>query len=105
MKGIFIMSKEVLFKEAASAYPFCNAIKSIAPYGGGHINDTFLVICTDGKEYVLQHINSYVFKHPDEIMENIMGVTEFITKKLTAEGKDPSRSTLTIIPTTDGKSY
>ncbi len=99
------MSKEILFKEAAAAYPFCCKIADIAPYGGGHINDTFLVTCTDGEEYVLQHINSYVFKHPDEIMENIMGVTEFIAKKLTAEGKDPSRSTLTIVATTDGKSY
>ena len=99
------MSKEILFKEAASAFPFCEKIADISPYGGGHINDTFLVTCTDGEEYVLQHINSYVFKHPDEIMENIMGVTKFIADKLTAEGKDPSRRTLTIIPTSEGKSF
>lgn len=97
--------KEVLFKEAAAAYPFSDTIADITPYGGGHINDTFLVTCTDGEEYVLQHINSYVFKHPDEIMENIMGVTKFIADKLTAEGKDPSRRTLTIIPTSEGKSF
>lgn len=97
--------KEILFKEAAAAYPFSCKIADITPYGGGHINDTFLVTCTDGEEYVLQHINSYVFKHPDEIMENIMGVTKFIADKLTAEGKDPSRRTLTIIPTSEGKSF
>ncbi|MBQ1984699.1 MAG: aminoglycoside phosphotransferase family protein [Clostridia bacterium] len=97
--------KEILFKEAAAAYPFSCKIVDITPYGGGHINDTFLVTCTDGEEYVLQHINSYVFKHPDEIMENIMGVTKFIADKLTAEGKDPSRRTLTIIPTSEGKSF
>lgn len=99
------MKKEVLYKEAAAAYSFSGEIVSIVPYGGGHINDTFLVTCTDGAEYVLQHINSYVFKHPDEIMENIIGVTKFIADKLTAEGKDPSRSTLTVIKTSDGKDY
>lgn len=99
------MKKEILVNEAAAAYPFGSKITSLEPYGGGHINDTFLVTCTDGAEYVLQHINSYVFKHPDEIMENIMGVTKFIANKLTAEGKDPSRSTLTVMPTTDGKNY
>ena len=72
------MKKELLYNEAAAAFPFGSNVVSITPYGGGHINDTFLVITTDGMEYVLQHINSYVFKHPDEIMENIMGVTEFI---------------------------
>lgn len=97
--------KEVLFREAAAAYPFGGKIAEIAPYGGGHINDTFLVTCTDGEEYVLQHINSYVFKHPDEIMENIMGVTKFIADKLTAEGRDATRGTLTICETTDGKDF
>ncbi len=97
--------KEVLFREAAAAYPFCGKIAEIAPYGGGHINDTFLVTCTDGEEYVLQHINSYVFKRPDEIMENIMGVTKFIAEKLTAEGKDATRGTLTICETSDGTDF
>jgi len=97
--------KEVLFREAAAAYPFGGKIAEIAPYGGGHINDTFLVTCTDGEEYVLQHINSYVFKRPDEIMENIMGVTKFIADKLTAEGRDATRGTLTICETTDGKDF
>lgn len=98
------MKKEVLYREAAAAYPF-GEIKDIAPYGGGHINDTFLVTCADGGEYVLQHINSYVFKRPDQIMENIMGVTKFIANKLTAEGKDAKRGTLTVIPTTNGADY
>ena len=63
------MRKEPLFQEAAAAYPFCGKIVSISPYGGGHINDTYLAVCEDGAEFVLQHINSYVFKHPDEIID------------------------------------
>ena len=38
-------------------------------------------------------------------MENIMGVTEFLRKKIIAEGGDPDRETLTLIYTTDGKPY
>ena len=99
------MRKEPLFQEAAAAYPFCGKIVSISPYGGGHINDTYLAVCDDGAEFVLQHINSYVFKHPDEIMENIIGVTRFIADKLTARGEDASRSTLTVISAKDGKDF
>lgn len=99
------MKKDLLYREAAAAYPFGGSVMSIVPYGGGHINDTFLVTCTDGTEYVLQHINSYVFKHPDEIMENIIGVTHFIADKLTAKGEDPTRSTLTVVQTKDGADF
>lgn len=95
---------EPLYREAASAYPFGETIESIAPYGGGHINDTFLVKCTDG-DFVLQRINGYVFKHPDEIMENIIGVTHFIADKLAETGGDPERGTLTVVKTKDGKDF
>lgn len=98
------MSKEPLYREAAAAYPFSSDILSITPYGGGHINDTFLVTCKD-QEYVLQRINSYVFKHPDEIMENILGVTQFIAEKLSSHGDDPSRGTLTVLKTKDGADF
>ncbi|MBQ2668971.1 MAG: phosphotransferase [Clostridia bacterium] len=99
------MKKDLLYSEAAAAYPFGSRVVSIEPYGGGHINDTFLVVCTDGEEYVLQHINSYVFKHPDEIMENIMGITKFIADKLNANGEDSTRGTLTVVQTTDGADF
>ena len=81
------MKKDLLLHEAAAAYPFGKDITSLNPYGGGHINDTFLAVCSDGTEYVLQHINSYVFKRPDQIMENIMGITKFIADKLIADGE------------------
>lgn len=99
------MRNEILYTDAAAAYPFWNKIESITPYGGGHINDTFLVKCLDGEEYVLQRINSYVFEHPDEIMENIIGVTGFIADKLKKSGRDAARGTLTVVQTKDGMDY
>lgn len=98
------MTQEPLYKEAAAAYPFGGEILSIEPYGGGHINDTYLIRCTSGN-YVLQRINGFVFAHPDEIMENILGVTHFIADKLAAHGDDPARGTLTVVKTTDGADF
>ncbi len=60
----------------------------------GHINSTYFIYCSGGEKYVLQNINTNVFKDPDVLMDNIIGVTAHIRKKLKAEGKDPYRGTL-----------
>ncbi len=95
--------REIPVKEAAAAYDFGGEIVSIEPYGGGHINDTFLVVTDRGEEWVLQRINGYVFPNPEQIMENIIGVTNFIAKKLIRAGEDPDRGTLTVKETKTGR--
>ena len=72
-------------------------------YGNGHINTTYLVESTP--RYILQRINTEVFKNPGEVMANIQAVTAHLRKKIVQEGGDPERETLTLIPTVDGKSY
>ncbi|MBQ7795828.1 MAG: aminoglycoside phosphotransferase family protein [Lachnospiraceae bacterium] len=74
----------------------------IAPYGTGHINGTYSV---EVPRLLLQRINTDVFKNPDELMENIETVTEFLRKKIIAAGGDPERETLRIIKTVDGRNY
>jgi len=80
-----------------------------APYGSGHINDTFAVTCENASSksrYILQRINHKVFTKPDELMDNITRVTSHIRKKLEARGLDDiDRRVLTVIPTLDNKSY
>lgn len=78
--------------------------KSVEPYGNGHINSTFLVTA-DSKRYILQKVNSNVFKKPHEVMKNIMGVTAHIRAKAVNNGLDPARATLTVINTMRGKPY
>ncbi|NCC43122.1 MAG: mucin desulfatase, partial [Clostridia bacterium] len=83
-------------------------INNICPYGSGHINDTFrLSMNQDGKEksYILQRMNGEIFKNREELMENITSVTSFLKEKILAQGGNPDRETLQIIPTKDGKSY
>lgn len=62
----------------------------------GIINNTFVVTDTTGKKYILQEINSNIFKDIDGLMNNIENVTDFLRNKIESEGGDPSRETLTI---------
>lgn len=70
------------------------------PFGNGHINDTYIA-----GDFIIQKINTSVFKNPEELMSNILEVTSYLRKKLSDNGEDPERGTLTVIPTTEGKSY
>ncbi len=58
-----------------------NDVVSAQRYGSGHINDTFKVDVKDGVSYILQRINTDIFKSPDAVMGNISRVTEHIRAK------------------------
>ena len=48
---------------------------------GGHINDTYRVYLREEgevRELVLQKVNTYVFKNPVAVMQNIAAVTEYL---------------------------
>ena len=73
------------------------------PFGGGHINDTYLLTREDGTQFVLQRINKNVFPDPPAVMENINRVTHHLRKRIRAVGGDPERETLRILKTVDGE--
>lgn len=94
--------------EAIANFNFDGELTEKAPYGNGHINDTFLLKfhCENqDKRYILQRMNGDIFKNPRELMENVIGVTSYLRKKIIASGGDPERETLNFLPTADGKSY
>lgn len=80
------------------------------PYGSGHINDTY---CANFDQaglrplrYILQRINTNVFKTPVQLMDNIARVTRHSLERLIDEGNpEARRRTLTCIPAMDGKPY
>ena len=73
---------------------------SCAPYGEGHINQTYLV-CTDAsRRYILQKINTGIFQDVPALMRNI----DLVTSYLRGQGLG-SRETLRLIPTEDGAVY
>lgn len=73
----------------------------IVPYGNGHINDTYLREGNPG--YILQRINTNVFKDPNSVMENIVNVTEYLRAEIVKNGGDPERETMNVIKTKLGK--
>lgn len=78
------------------------------PFGNGHINETKLVTVDNGGkkvQYVLQRINKNVFKSPEQLMENYVGVTKFIRKKIEDMGGDPLREVINAILAKNGKPY
>ncbi len=93
------MSNELKLGEILAKF---NIKSNIEEYGNGHINDTYL---THTPSYILQRINTAIFKDPEKLMENIDNVTSFLRKKIIAAGGDPSRETLTVIKTSDGKNF
>ena len=71
---------------AAQQFAFDGEIIGGGIYGSGHINDTYRLTCrlADGTErfYILQRMNKDIFKNPVELMENVVGVTSFLRKKI-----------------------
>ena len=97
-----------MYEEIIDRFEIPGKLKEVKPFGNGHVNDTLLLVYdTEAGEakYVLQKINKYVFHHPDELMENFLGITAHLRKKIIAAGGDPERETLTCLFAKDGKPY
>ena len=69
----------------------------------GHINRTYIITFNNGEKRLLQQINTTVFTKPLELMDNVVRVTDYLREKITEEGGDPTRETLKVFLTTDGK--
>ena len=56
----------------------CSPDSIVIPFGNGLINDTWKV--EDGnKSYILQKINTGIFKHPEFISENIQSIANYLS--------------------------
>ena len=84
------------YQSVAEQFDLQGKIISIEPYGEGHINLTLLVT-TDEKRYLMQKMNTNIFRDPLNLMKSICGVTEH----LRARGIE----TLCVVPTKDGQPF
>src|ERR1019366_8859167 len=78
-----------------------------APYGSGHMHETYCVVFDQGGarvRYILQRINHLVFKNPPALMQNVQRVTAHLAEK-SAGQSEPGRPVLTLIPARDGGPY
>lgn len=78
--------------QVASNFKLSGEPVDITPIVQGHINQTYRVKTTESS-YILQRINTAVFKDPAALMNNIHAVTSFLSER--------GEETLEIIPTLD----
>ena len=83
-----------------AVYAFCLQGEPVrcVPFGHGHINSTFKIETDQGAEYVLQRINTYVFKDPVGLMNNAGAITDYIRARV-----DDPRLARHFLTTKDGK--
>lgn len=103
------MQAESYLKEVLAAFDFGGPVTGTTRYGQGHINDSFIVhvqpenVCC--RRFILQRMSRAAFKHPDQLMENIIGVTEYLGREIEKRGGDRDRETLRVIRPKSGESY
>ena len=92
------MEKKI--EQILAHYDFGAPVISCEQFGVGHINWTYRVETKAGGLFVLQRINTYVFRDPVGLMRNIELITDFMRKK----EPDP-RKVLELVPTIDGQTF
>ena len=82
-------------------------VTDVHEFGNGNINDTYLVstdaAVPEDRNFVLQRINTQVFKQPRLIMQNMRTFTEHMRKRARAEGHHWEMPR--VIPACDGQDF
>ena len=86
--------------EQAYQFETCGEPILCTRYGNGHINETYLIVDSTARQYILQRINANVFLNPCALMENIVAVTSHLQQKT-----NDTRRALSLISTTEGKPW
>ena len=94
---------------AALLRTFCidGQFAGAVPHGSGHINHSYRASFNEGeatRRYLLQRVNTDIFKQPELLMGNMQRVTSHLSAKL-ADQPDAGRRVLTLIPAHDGRTW
>jgi Ser/Thr protein kinase RdoA (MazF antagonist) len=98
-----------MFETVISQFSIPGNLINVERFGSGLINDTYLCEVREGgvvRKYILQRINTSVFRHPEQVMENVEIVTSHIVKRLKARGvEDPLVMTPALVSTSSGRPF
>ena len=85
----------------AKQFSHAGNVLEVKEFGNGNINDTYIVTLDVPAErkFVLQRINTNVFKYPQLIMKNMRVITEHVHERVRTEGQ--VWQTPRVIPTRD----
>ena len=100
---------EETLQEVLAAFDFGAPVVGAVRYGQGHINDTFCVHTQPEdaacRRFILQRMSAAAFKRPDQLMENIIGVTEYLGRQIRERGGDRGREAMEVIRPKNGRPY
>lgn len=109
MNTISAPEGDSVISQILAAYVLPGTVADVARHGKGHINDTFCVVCRMPEggtaRFILQRLSQAAFPHPEEVMENFVGITSYLRREILAEGGDPLRETLSLVKTGDGADF
>jgi hypothetical protein len=94
---------------AAARFAVAGRLLSLVPHTSGLINHSWVASfeTPEGpRRCLLQQINRHVFHHPDEVMENMVRVTNKVATSLEREGVlDAGRRVLSLVSTREGAAH
>jgi Ser/Thr protein kinase RdoA (MazF antagonist) len=76
-------------------------------HGSGHINHSYRVSFDEGgstRRFLLQRLNTGIFKQPELLMDNMQRVTSHLAARLVSQ-PDAERRVLTLVPTHEGQTW
>ena len=106
-KGCILLKQEMdleFLDTIIEKFEISGKILKIENYGSGHINTTYRITTTED-EYILQKVNTSVFKNMEQLIENVAGVTAYLASAIEVSGGNPKRETLQVIHTRAGENY
>ena len=102
------MNTENRLRAIIDGFAFSGELMECREVITGHINRTYHLTFRqpDGtrREYVLQNINTYAFRQPEQLMENIRKVTEHLRGAMLARGQNPENRVLRVVAVKGGGS-
>ncbi|XOV94710.1 MAG: phosphotransferase enzyme family protein [Bacteroidota bacterium] len=112
MKKVFIhqafgIRMDLQLKAIVDLFDIEGIVSDIHPFGSGHINDSYRVVNSEAgcPDYFLQRINHHVFKDVEDMMQNILSVTEYLSGIYQKRVPTERNEVLTIVRTKDGGLY
>ena len=98
------VSEQKTAERIAAEFNLPGKITGCMSFGSGHINNTFLLEMTENggltKKYILQAVNTNVFKNICAVMENIDRVTEHMKSRA-----ESGEKIISFLKSTDGHTY
>lgn len=94
-----------MLEDIINQFEINGSISNIVAYGEGHINSTYKVDTDSGESYILQKINTSIFKNYVGMINNIRMVLDYLKQIILKNGGDATRESMTMIPCVDGKDY